>query len=100
MSEERRKDHRVKTPIIGLARNVTQSGELRAATLLDLSKGGFLMETGQKANLRDAIEFSVQGFTLLGEVIHYHQEGEKWLVGIKIECRLDDEQLREILEQF
>jgi hypothetical protein len=98
MDEGRREDERRTTPIIGLLQNLTQNTEPRVAILRKLSKHGFLVEAWQKVKLRDAIEFRIQGFTFLGEVVHCRQEGDKWLAGVRIENQLNDEQLNRILE--
>ena len=98
MTEDRRESQRFTTPIIGLLRNLTQNTDPGVAILRNLSKGGFLVEMGQKVKLQDSIEFRVQGCTFVGEVVHYLQEGDKWLVGVKTENRLNDGQLRRILE--
>jgi hypothetical protein len=98
MDEERREVQRFTTRIIGQLRNLTQNTDPRVAILTNLSKGGFLLEMWQKVKLQDSIEFRVQEFTLVGEVIHYLQEGDKWLVGVRTENRLNDGQLRRILE--
>jgi hypothetical protein len=98
MDEERREVQRFTTRIIGQLRNLTQNTDPRVAILTNLSKGDFLLEMWQKVKLQDSIEFRVQEFTFVGEVIHYLQEGDKWLVGVRTENRLNDGQLRRILE--
>lgn len=101
MSEERRRDKRFETPaIIGLLRNLTQRTHPQLATVRNISKDGFLIETWQNLQLQDAIEFRADNHTFLGEVVHCRREGEKCLVGIRMEHRLDDEQLRRILKRY
>jgi hypothetical protein len=75
MDEGRREDERRTTPIIGLLQNLTENTEPRIAILRNLSKHGFLVEAWQKVKLRDAIEFRIQGFTFLGEVVHFGKKG-------------------------
>ena len=65
-----------------------------------MSKDGFLIETCKNVQLQDAIEFRADNHTFLGEVVHCRREGDKRLVGIRIEHRLDDEQLRRILKPY
>jgi hypothetical protein len=45
-------------------------------------------------------EFRIDGFTFLGEVIHHHMEGGVWVAGVKVEHRLNDEELTRILRDF
>jgi hypothetical protein len=101
MSNERRREERFETPaIIGLLRNLTQHTHPQLATMRNLSKDGFLIETWQNLELHDAIEFRVDSHTFLGEVVHCRREGHKRVAGVRIEHRLDDEQLRRILEPY
>jgi hypothetical protein len=98
MNEERRKGPRFATPIIGLLRNVARQSHPEEARLKNLSEGGLLLESWQKWGLRDTIEFRFKGHTFLGEVAHYGRNREKWLAGVRFEHRLEEEQLRRILE--
>jgi PilZ domain-containing protein len=79
---------------------LTEKTEAQPATIKNLSRGGFLVETFLKAKLHDAVEFRVEGLTLAGEVIHYHREGDRARIGVRIQPRLDDQQLRKILQPF
>jgi hypothetical protein len=100
MNDERRHDERIETPVMGLLRNVTQNSDVRAATIKNVSRRGFLLETWLRTQLDDAVEFQVEGLTFAGHVIHYQQAGDRWLVGIQIHYRLEDEQIRKILRPF
>ena len=101
MTKERRRDERVETTsIIGLLRNLSQKTEAQPATIENLSRGGFLVETFLKAKLHDAVEFRVEGLSLAGEVIHYHQEGDRSRIGVRIQYPLDHEELQKILQPF
>lgn len=98
MNEERRKGQRFGTPLIGVLRNLTRQSGPEEATLKNVAEGGLLLESSQKLGLRDRIEFRCKGCILLGEVVHYGRNKEKWLAGVKFDRRLDDDQLRRILD--
>ena len=97
MTDERRNGQRFGTPLVGLLRNVTRQSGPEEATLKNVAEGGLLLESSQKVGLRDRIEFRCKGCILLGEVVHYGRNKEKWLAGVKFERRLEEEQLRWIL---
>ncbi len=98
MNEERRNARRFGIPLIGVLRNLTRRSGPEEALVKNVGEGGLLLESSQKVGLRDRIEFRCKGCILLGEVVHYGRNKEKWLAGVKFERRLDEEQLRRILD--
>jgi PilZ domain len=97
---ERRKDPRWIVSRVGLFQNLTNKGDYQTAILKDLSKGGFLIEIPEQAKSRDAVMLSIDEFTMWGEVVHSREERGQWIVGVKLEGRLDDRELLRITRHF
>jgi hypothetical protein len=89
--EDSREGSRIRTPALGLLRNLTQNTHTRIGILRNLAKGAFLVESWQEANVGDELEFRTNGLTVTGEVIYCEQQGTHWLIGAKDQHWLDDD---------